>query len=295
LIRDYLAGQGAFADDPPEELAQRLVDGAYVAQIHQRIKQYITQYTRETRRTYQWPRRHSFHARITDLLMLGLLVETGEAAPEKVEPQHRGAGRLGSASRVDADGVLKRGFSRRVWVRLAPDAFTRPEWADPLGYLIILKQSQDPSSYQNIRTPGQVLAAVAPVSLPLVSVVEPVIPVVPPAVSRVERALSVIAPRRRAPARDVPLVESAERLAALEAQRQALHASAEFMSVNGDSAAAFERLWRTVREFHTAVTRVYGQTPFHDLAEALGTLQNCAAGLVAERQMTQQRVQAVNF
>ena len=69
LIRDYLTGQGAFADDPPEELAQRLVEGAYVAQIHQRIKEYIKQYTRETRRTYQWPRRHSFHARINDCLL----------------------------------------------------------------------------------------------------------------------------------------------------------------------------------------------------------------------------------
>jgi hypothetical protein len=48
LIRDYLSGQGAFADDPPEEVAQRLgeterltaqrlAEGAYVAQIHQRI------------------------------------------------------------------------------------------------------------------------------------------------------------------------------------------------------------------------------------------------------------------
>ena len=41
LIRDYLAGQGPFAEDPAEELAERLVAGAYVAQIHQRVKQYI--------------------------------------------------------------------------------------------------------------------------------------------------------------------------------------------------------------------------------------------------------------
>jgi hypothetical protein len=56
LIRDYLTGQGAFADDPPEELAQRLVEGAYVAQIHQRIKQYVRQWSKEPHRQYQWLR-----------------------------------------------------------------------------------------------------------------------------------------------------------------------------------------------------------------------------------------------
>lgn len=32
LMRDYLTGQGAFAEDPPEELAERLTKGAYVAE-----------------------------------------------------------------------------------------------------------------------------------------------------------------------------------------------------------------------------------------------------------------------
>jgi hypothetical protein len=200
--------------------------------------------------------------------MLGLLVETGRRA----EPEQRGA-RLGTS----------RGFSERVWVRLAPDAFTRPEWADPLGYLIRLKQSQDPSSYQNIRPAGRVLATEAQVSLPVVSLALPLIPVIPPAVSRVESALSVIQRRRPTPAREVSLAEAPERLAALEAQRQALHASAEFMSVTGVSPNAFESLWRTVREFNATVTRVYGRTPFPDLAEALGILQNCAAGLATYR------------
>jgi hypothetical protein len=74
---------------------------------------------------YQWPRRHSFNARINDLLTLGLLVKTGEAAPERVEPRERGAGRLGTAG----------GFSKKLWVRLAPQADTRPEWADLMGYI----------------------------------------------------------------------------------------------------------------------------------------------------------------
>ena len=125
LIRDYLVGQGPFAEDPPEELAQRRAEGAYVAQIHQRVKQYIRDLSKELHYKYQWPRRHSFNARINDLLLLGLLVKTGEAAPEKVEPQERGAGQLGSAG----------GFSLKLWVRMAPGADTRPEWADLIGYI----------------------------------------------------------------------------------------------------------------------------------------------------------------
>jgi hypothetical protein len=81
--------------------------------------------SKELRFKYQWPRRHSFNARISDLLLLGLLVKTGEAAPEKVEPRERGAGQLGSAG----------GFSKKLWVLLAPGADTRPEWADLMGYI----------------------------------------------------------------------------------------------------------------------------------------------------------------
>ena len=263
LIRDYLTGQGVFADDPPEELAQRLVDGAYVGQIHQRVKQYI----RETRRQYQWPRRHSFHARINDLLMLGLLVETGR----REEPQQRGAGRLGSAM----------GFSERVWVRMAPGAEARPEWADPLGYLIILKQSQDPSSYHNIRTPGRVLSAVAPVTQ----------------ASPVSQAVTLVETtpvrQRRTSAQAVTLVETPERLADLEEERQALQADAESVSANGRTVQDFEGLRRAVQEFNTAAIRALGGTPFPDLAGALEILQGCNVVLRAERQMTQQRGQAI--
>ena len=306
LIRDYLAGQGVFADDPPEELAQRRAEGAYVAQIHQRIKEHIKQRSKELseelrrKYQYQWPRRHSFQARINDLLMLGLLVETGR----RTEPEQRGAGRLGSA----------KGFSERVWVRVAPEAATRPEWADPLGYLIILKQSQDPSSYHNIRTPGRVLSAVSPVSQTAVSPVS----LTEPAPSIVERRRStpraqtlvesperlrptpraqpmVESPERRRPTpRAQTLVESPERLGDLEEERQAHHTSAETLSETGISPNSFDRLWRTVREFDTTVTRVYGQTPFPDLPEALEVLQNCGALLAAQRGMTQQRAQAIN-
>jgi hypothetical protein len=199
LIRDYLTGQGAFADDPPEELAQRLVEGAYVAQIHQRIKQYI----RETRPKYQWPRRHSFHARINDLLMLGLLVETGRHG----EPEQRGAGRLGTV----------RGFSERVWVRLAPDAATRPEWADPLGFLIILKQREDPSSYHNIRTPGRVLATVVQ---PGLRTGQQVVQVPQP----------MLRPAQVVSGRSEPTTDVSDSLRPLEVRRQVLLIAAETLA-----------------------------------------------------------------
>lgn len=256
LIRDYFTGTGPFAEDPPEELAQRRAEGAYVAQVHQRIKQYI----RESAPKYQWPRRHSFQARINDLLMLGLLEETGR----REEPGHRGAGRLGIA----------KGFSERVWVRLAPEAAIRPEWADPLGYLILLKQHQDPSSYQNIRKSGRVLATGVPARAPV----------------RVPARVSVRAPELAPGLRVVPI----ESLTALEAQRQELHTAAQDVEVRGRDVRDFEGLRREVREFNATAIRVLGGRPFPDLADALQILQDCNAGLAAERQMTQQRVQALN-
>jgi hypothetical protein len=285
LIRDYFTGDGPFAEDPPEELARRRSEGAYVAQVHQRLKQYIKQVSKELRFKYQWPRRHSFNARISDLLLLGLLVTTGEAAPGKVEPQERGAGQLGSASRVDADGVIRRGFSKKLWVRVAPGADTRPEWADPLGYLIILKQQQDPTSYQNIRVAGGVLSTVTEA--------RPRRPRTP----RRQRQAVGIQPRQEEVAEKSaePSAEVPERLAELEQERQALLTSAETLSETGISPDAFERLGSQVRAFNTTATRVYGQTPFPDLAEALELLQNCIAGLREQRQLTQLRVQARDF
>ena len=199
----------------------------------------------------------------------GLLVETGRRA----EPEQRGAGRLGTV----------RGFSARVWVRLAPDAIERSEWADPLGYLILLKQSQDPTSYHNIRPPGRVLAT---------GVSE-----------RLGRAPESL---RRAPERvqrAVPALEAAptavptEGVRFLEERRQTLQRAAQTLSETGINADVFERLGRAVREFDTTVVRVFAleRTPFPDLKESLGILQNCIAGLKEQRQMTQRRVQAGNF
>ena len=120
LVRDYLSGRGPFANASPDVLAERLSQGDYGARIHQHVKQYIKQMDWK----YQWPRRHSFGALLDKLLTLGLLVKTGR----QEEPQERGAGQLGSA----------RGFSLRTYVRLAPGAETRAEWADPIRYIALL-------------------------------------------------------------------------------------------------------------------------------------------------------------
>ena len=278
LIRDYLAGQGPFAEDPAEELAERVNNGAYVAQIHQRVKQYIKQLSQERRFKYQWPRRHSFNARINDLLLLGLLVKTGETAPEKVEPQERGAGRVGSATRMDPDGVTKRGFSLKLWVRLAPGADTRPEWADLMGYIdryYAAKALAEGRPPPNIRPQRRELAtALQPVS----QVVEPVL---------------------RAQRRRAQLVETApevlELVRQLEERRELLKRDAETLEISGRTVGDFENLGRTVGGFYAQVLRLYARTPFPDLPEALELLQNCVRNLQAETEMTQRRVQAFNF
>ena len=265
LIRDYLVGQGPFAEDPPEELAQRRADGAYVAQIHQRVKQYIRDLSKELHYKYQWPRRHSFNARINDLLLLGLLVKTGEAAPEKVEPQERGAGQLGSAG----------GFSLKLWVRMAPGADTRPEWADLMGYIDkhyaekALREGRPPP---NIRPQRSALAT---------------------ALQPVGQAVQAVQRRRAASTTLTPEVLAL--VQQLEERRQLLVTAAEAVSSRGRDAEVFERLRTAVQQFHDQVLRLHGTTPFPDLPEALELLQNCVGNLKAETAMTQRRVQAINF
>jgi hypothetical protein len=89
--------------------------------------------------------------------------------------------------------------------------------------------------------------------------------------------------------------EAPERLEELDQERLALLTSAGTLSETGISPDAPNRLWRTVRDFSTTVTRVHGQTPFPGLAEALEILQNCIAGLREQRQMNQLRAQELNF
>ena len=271
LIRDYLVGQGPFAEDPPEELAQRRAEGAYVAQIHQRVKQYIRDLSKELHYKYQWPRRHSFNARINDLLLLGLLVKTGEAAPEKVEPQERGAGQLGSAG----------GFSLKLWVRMAPGADTRPEWADLMGYIDkhyaekALREGRPPP---NIRPQRSALAtALQPVG------------------QAVQAVQAVLRPQRRRAASTTLTPEVLAVVQQLEERRQVLVTAAETVSSRGRDAEVFERLGTAVLQFHDQVLRLHGTTPFPDLPEALELLQNCVGILQAETEKTQRRVQAINF
>jgi hypothetical protein len=268
LIRDYFTGDGPFAEDPPEELAQRRIEGAYVAKVHQRVKQYIKQVSKELRFKYQWPRRHSFNARINDLLLLGLLVKTGEAAPEKVEPQQRGAGQLGSAG----------GFSKKLWVRLAPGADTRPEWADLMGYI-------DRYYMEKALAEGRPPPNIRPQRRELATALQPVGQVAEPVLRR---------PRRRAQVSEVT-PEVLEVVRQFEERRVVLRRAAAALSISGVNATNFETVGRATGEFYTQVLRVYGTTPFPDLPEALEFLQNCVRNLQAETEMTQRRVQAVNF
>jgi hypothetical protein len=81
----------------------------------------------------------------------------------------------------------------------------------------------------------------------------------------------------------------------LEERREVLRRAAAALSVSGINANDFENVGRATGEFHAQVLRVYGATPFPDLPEALELLHNCARNLQAETEMTQRRVQAVNF
>jgi hypothetical protein len=233
LIRDYLTGQGPFAEDPADELAERLVAGAYVAEIHQRVKQHIRQLSKERQQSsrnlrlkyheYQWPRRHSFNARINDLLLLGLLVKTGEAASEKVEPQERGAGQLGSAG----------GFSKKLWVRLAPGADTRPEWADLMGYIdryYAAKALAEGRPPPNIRPQRRALA----IAVQQVAQVGP----------------AVLRPSRRRAQVSETAPEMLELVRQLEERRDLLKRTAETLEISGRTVDSFENLVRTVGEFY---------------------------------------------
>jgi hypothetical protein len=140
LIRDYLAGEGEWPEDTPEEKAARPVQGDYLSRMHRRIKMYI----RSRNPTYQYPRHHSFVALVNNLLALRLLEETGV----REDPTQRGAGVLGT------DG----GFKQRVYLRLTPGSINRREWADPIGFISLI--------YPNIRPAERPLptAPPAPVS-----------------------------------------------------------------------------------------------------------------------------------
>jgi hypothetical protein len=81
----------------------------------------------------------------------------------------------------------------------------------------------------------------------------------------------------------------------LEQRRQVLVTAAELLSRTGINADVFEQLLTRAIQFHAQVLRLYARTPFPDLAEALELLNNCVVNLTAEREITQRRVQAVNF
>jgi hypothetical protein len=160
-----------------------------------------------------------------------------------------------------------------------------------LGYLIILKQSQDRSRYQNIRTPGRVLATGLQVQAPVLRQALVQGPVQGGVQRRVQRRVPGPVPTPE----PAPTAVSTEGVRLLEERRQTLQRAAQTLSERGIEVKDFERLGRDARELDTTVVRVLAleRTLFPDLAGALEVLQNCAAGLAAERHMTQQRVQAL--
>ena len=89
--------------------------------------------------------------------------------------------------------------------------------------------------------------------------------------------------------------EVLEAVRQLEERRQVLQRAAETLSQTGINANVFENAVAVVGRYHAQVLRVYARTPFPDLFEALELLQNCVVNLKAEPEMTQRRVQAVNF
>lgn len=137
MVRAYLSGEPFPGEDGDVRIDP--AEGDYVARIHQAVKRQI----RELDRHYQYPRRHSFQALVRHLITLGLVEVTGQ----REEPRLRGAGRGGSVQ----------GFSMRTWVRLAPGARERPEWADPIGFIAQL--------YPNVR-PRPAEAPAVPVPTP---------------------------------------------------------------------------------------------------------------------------------
>ena len=119
LVRSYLLGEATgFPGDTDEERSARKEQGDYIARMHQRVKGYI----RETRPRYQYPRRHSFQALVSNIMRVGLLEETVVPEAGAEQPEYRGAGVLGT----------EKGFNVRTWVRVVPGKENDPLWNFPV-------------------------------------------------------------------------------------------------------------------------------------------------------------------
>ena len=256
LVREYLAGRGEWPGDTPEEQAVRPQDGDYVARIHQRVKGLLRQenplkilavFERKGIPVslwpqYQYPRRHSFQTLINDLMTLGLLEKTGMVD----EPEERGAGAIGSA---EHDGL--QGFSLRTWVRLAPGAEGRVEWADPKGY---------------VRPTGRELAT-------------EVVPVAPPkpAARRQRRPASEREPA--AALEEAPLVAVVRQL---ESRRATLQERLVAVSRQATQQSTFEAYNEHVADFLSDVRAVYPTEQFPEAQDGLNLMRNCVTLLAAE-------------
>ena len=250
LIRDYLAGHGEWDGDTPEEAAQRPELGDYVARIHQRVKAYIKAATKARGRYYQWPRRHSFGALVQHLITLGLLERTGATG----EPEHRGAGQLGTAS----------GFSSKSWVRLTAGSLARDEWADPVGYLARV--------YPSMRRIAQPLPTA---TIPVGQASEPQRPVQP------------LAPLDRERERVQRQVEQFER------RRTTLVSRLERSSGRVSRVMAFQALYGETELFLSDLAKLYSSPPFREASDTMDLLRRCIAELEQEQELPQLRDRAI--
>lgn len=238
LLRDYLAGTVMGAADSTEQAALRLQEGDYIAHIHQRVKARIKELAEEFTISYQYPRAHSFASLVANLLLLGLLERTGR----REEPEERGAGKVGTGG----------GFQARTYVRLASGWQGRPEWRNPMAYVVAL--------YAGLAPPE------APAPPP------PTPPRPPPPAPRRRRGP---APPRAAPtAPPPPPVVPEAQLADLEFSRANLVA-ALLVAESATSPAEFQALLQEAETFLAQVRSLFRISPFPGAQGDLDLLRNC--------------------
>lgn len=237
IVRDYLL-----------EPARR-DGGDFASSIHQHVKVTL----RELRPGYQYPRSHSFHTLINQLIALGVLEKTGrtEAAEE------RGAA-LGPS----------RGFAPRTWIRVVPGAETSNVWADPTGHWALL--------HPGIRPSDDVLPSLGEVRIP-------------PARARDEPTRRTpAAPREAAPrtVRGRPRGSERQRrdveAGRLEARRQDLANSLRTAAISDETPSRYLALADMVDEFLADVVQAFGSQRFPSAAADVAILRNCVALLEAE-------------
>ena len=220
-----------------EHLAKLGAEGDHVSSIHQAVKAML----RERKPGYHWPRRHSFQSLVGRLLGIGLLEKTGQ----REDPEGRGAG----------VGGTERGWTQRLWVRLAPGEVDSPAWMNPMGATTGGAVAEPP-----LRPPG------------------------PPGPRR---------PPPRPPEAPEAVQDLGPRIESLERARQGLVQRLVAASEAPGRVEAFQLLHQAASRFLGSVRAVYTAEQFPDAPEAMAQLANCIRLFELERALTQARVQAL--